>query len=300
MAEKLSYPSEAEANQALQKLREKKQAWEKDIQETQKAHDECEKNLAALKGTLEGYQKTLQGMEKVDVQAVLAAQAEADQQKAAWQAQKNEIGGRLAVNGPILENLRPQISQMEETEKRLQCVQALSDTANGRLSGKEKIMLETYIQMTFFDRIIRRANVRLMVMSGGQYELKRRVNAENNRSQAGLELDVIDHYNGSERSVKTLSGGESFKASLALALGLSDEIQSSAGGIRLDTMFVDEGFGSLDEESLEQAVNALVGLTQGNRLVGIISHVSELKNRIDKQIVVTKEKSGGSKAEILC
>ena len=300
LAEKLSYPSEAEANQALQKLREKKQAWEKDIQETQKAHDECEKNLAALKGTLEGYEKTLQGMEKVDVQAVLAAQAEADQQKAAWQAQKNEIGGRLAVNGPILENLRPQISQMEETEKRLQCVQALSDTANGRLSGKEKIMLETYIQMTFFDRIIRRANVRLMVMSGGQYELKRRVNAENNRSQAGLELDVIDHYNGSERSVKTLSGGESFKASLALALGLSDEIQSSAGGIRLDTMFVDEGFGSLDEESLEQAVNALVGLTQGNRLVGIISHVSELKNRIDKQIVVTKEKSGGSKAEILC
>ena len=300
LAEKLSYPSEAEANQALQQLRKQKEAWEKAIQETQKAHDECAKNLAALKGTLKGYQKTLQGMEKVDVQGVLAAQTVADQQKAAWQAQKNEIGDRLAVNRPILENLRPQISKMEETEKRLQCVQALSDTANGRLSGKEKIMLETYIQMTFFDRIIRRANVRLMVMSGGQYELKRRVNAENNRSQAGLELDVIDHYNGSERSVKTLSGGESFKASLALALGLSDEIQSSAGGIRLDTMFVDEGFGSLDEESLEQAVNALVGLTQGNRLVGIISHVSELKNRIDKQIVVTKEKSGGSKAEILC
>lgn len=300
LTEKLSYPSEAEANQALQKLRKQKEAWENAIKESKDAHDECEKNLAALKGTLEGYQKTLQGMEKVDVQAVLAAQTEADQQKAVWEAQKREISDRLAVNGPILENLRPQIGKMEETEKRLQCVQALSDTANGKLSGKEKIMLETYIQMTFFDRIIRRANVRLMVMSGGQYELKRRVNAENNRSQAGLELDVIDHYNGSERSVKTLSGGESFKASLALALGLSDEIQSSAGGIRLDTMFVDEGFGSLDEESLEQAVNALVGLTQGNRLVGIISHVSELKNRIDKQIVVTKEKSGGSKAEILC
>ena len=300
LAEKLSYPSEAEANQALQKLRKQKEVWENAIKESKDAHDECEKNLAALKGTLEGYQKTLQGMEKVDVQAVLAAQTKADQQKAAWQAQKNEISDRLAVNRPIPEKLQPQISQMEETEKRLQCVQALSDTANGKLSGKEKIMLETYIQMTFFDRIIRRANVRLMVMSGGQYELKRRVNAENNRSQAGLELDVIDHYNGSERSVKTLSGGESFKASLALALGLSDEIQSSAGGIRLDTMFVDEGFGSLDEESLEQAVNALVGLTQGNRLVGIISHVSELKNRIDKQIVVTKEKSGGSKAEILC
>ena len=136
-------------------------------------------------------------------------------------------------------------------------------------------------------------------MTDGQYELKRRAKAENNRSQSGLELDVIDHYNGSERSVKTLSGGESFKASLALALGLSDEIQSSAGGIKLDTMFVDEGFGSLDETSLQQAMRALAGLTEGNRLVGIISHVAELKERIDKQIVVTKEKTGGSTVKII-
>ena len=160
-------------------------------------------------------------------------------------------------------------------------------------------MLETYIQMNYFERIINRANTRLMVMSGGQYELKRRKEAENNRSQSGLELDVLDHYNGSLRSVKTLSGGESFKASLSLALGLSDEIQSSAGGIRLDTMFVDEGFGSLDEESLEQAIRALHSLAEGNRLVGIISHVNELKRKIDKQIVVTKEKTGGSKVKIV-
>ena len=136
-------------------------------------------------------------------------------------------------------------------------------------------------------------------MTGAQYELKRRKEAENNRSQSGLELDVIDHYNGTERSVKTLSGGESFKASLSLALGLSDEIQSSAGGIRLDTMFVDEGFGSLDDESLSQAMKALVGLTEGEKLVGIISHVSELKERIDKQILVTKEKTAGSKVTIV-
>ena len=153
--------------------------------------------------------------------------------------------------------------------------------------------------MTYFDRIIARANTRFMAMSGGQYELKRRKEAENNRSQSGLELDVIDHYNGTERSVKTLSGGESFKASLSLALGLSDEIQSSAGGIRLDTMFVDEGFGSLDEESLQQAIKVLAGLTEGKRLVGIISHVAELKEKIDNQIVVTKEKTGGSKIEII-
>ena len=110
---------------------------------------------------------------------------------------------------------------------------------------------------------------------------------------------MVDHYNGSERSVRSLSGGESFKASLSLALGLSDEVQSAAGGIRLDTMFVDEGFGSLDEESLQQALRALTGLTEGNRLVGIISHVSELKDRIDKQIIVTKDRTGGSRAQIV-
>ncbi len=177
-------------------------------------------------------------------------------------------------------------------------MKALSSTANGNLSGQEKVMLETYIQMTYFDRIIARANTRFMVMSGGQYELKRRAEADNNRRQSGLELDVIDHYNGTRRSVKTLSGGESFLASLSLALGLSDEIQSSAGGIRLDTMFVDEGFGSLDEESLRQALRALSALSEGNRLVGIISHVAELKERIDRQIVVTKDRDGGSRAQI--
>ena len=155
------------------------------------------------------------------------------------------------------------------------------------------------LKLRYFDRIIARANTRFMVMSGGQYELKRRREAENNRSQSGLDLDVIDHYNGTERSVKTLSGGESFKASLSLALGLSDEIQASAGGVKLNTMFVDEGFGSLDEESIDQAMKALLSLVDGNRLVGIISHVADLKNRIDKQIVVTKEKSGGSKANIV-
>ena len=159
-------------------------------------------------------------------------------------------------------------------------------------------MLETYIQTTYFDRIVARANVRLMKMTGGQYELKRRAVALNHQSQSGLELDVIDHYNGTSRSVKTLSGGESFKASLALALGLSDEVQMSTG-IQLDTLFVDEGFGSLDPESLNQAYATLAGLTEGNRLVGIISHVAELKEKIDRQILVTKDRTGGSKAKII-
>ena len=206
---------------------------------------------------------------------------------------------RLHANKTALERIQAQSEAITVVEGKLIQLQALHNTANGQISGKEKIKLETYIQMTYFDRIIARANTRFMVMSGGQYELKRATTADNNRSQSGLDLSVIDHYNGSERSVRTLSGGESFKASLSLALGLSDEIQSSAGGIRLDTMFVDEGFGSLDEDSLQQAMKALAGLAEGNRLVGIISHVAELKEKIDKQIVVKKDRSGGSKAAIV-
>lgn len=159
-------------------------------------------------------------------------------------------------------------------------------------------MLETYVQMMFFDRILARANTRLLTMTSGQYDFVRRKEASNQRSQSGLELDVIDHYNDSERSANSISGGEGFMASLALALGLSDEIQSSAGGIRLDTLFVDEGFGSLDDNALQDVMRALVGLTEGERLVGIISHVSELKERIDRQIVVTKEKTGGSSVRV--
>ena len=159
-------------------------------------------------------------------------------------------------------------------------------------------MLETYIQTTYFERILARANIRLQKMSGGQYDLKRREKADNKQSQSGLELDIIDHINTTERSVNTLSGGEAFLASLALALGLSDEVQMSTG-IHLDTLFVDEGFGSLDSESLSKAYSTLTGLTEGNRLVGIISHVAELKEKIDKQIVVKKEKTGESRAEII-
>jgi exonuclease SbcC len=187
---------------------------------------------------------------------------------------------------------------MSEVEGRYVSILNLSDTVNGGLRGKDKIMLETYIQMTYFDRILNQANVRLLRMTDGQYELVRKQGASNQKSQSGLELEVWDHYNGSLRGVQTLSGGESFMASLALALGLSDEIQMGAGGIRLDTMFVDEGFGSLDDETLSKAIDVLAGLTEGNRLVGIISHVTELKQRIDRQIVVKKDAVSGSQVEV--
>lgn len=205
---------------------------------------------------------------------------------------------RITANRYALQGITKESAAMAETEKRLTMLKDLSDTANGSVQGKEKIMLETYVQMSYFDRVIARANSRFIVMTDGRYDLTRRETAVDNRMKSGLELNVIDHYNGTERSVRTLSGGEAFLASLALALGLSEEVQSSAGGIILDTMFVDEGFGSLDEETLNQAMKSIQGLAEGNRLVGIISHVSELRNRIDRQIVVTKDKTGGSRIEV--
>ena len=211
------------------------------------------------------------------------------------------VHSNYSTNKTHLENIKVKADNLIDTEKKYTWLNALSNTANGQIKGKDKdkIMLETYIQMNYFDRIIARANTRLMIMTDGQYDLVRRKEALNHQGQSGLDLDVIDHYNGTHRSVKSLSGGESFKASLALALGLADEIQSSAGGIKLDTMFIDEGFGSLDEESLNAAMKALNSLADGNRLVGIISHVQELKQKIDKQIIVRKDKSGGSRAEII-
>ena len=265
---------------------------EQNFQDSDKNLKALEEKILALEAQLTDEEETDRETETARRDAVTAARKEAEERS-------RQIHARLRINRSARDNIREKIGQLAELEKRTAWMRNLADTANGMLSGKQKVMLETYIQMTYFDRIIARANTRLMVMSGGQYELKRRVEAENFRSQSGLDLDVVDHYNGTERSVKTLSGGESFKASLALALGLSDEIQSSAGGVKLDTMFVDEGFGSLDEESLDQAMKALASLADGRRLVGIISHVAELKNRIDRQIVVTKDRTGGSRAEII-
>ena len=131
-------------------------------------------------------------------------------------------------------------------------------------------------------------------MSGGRYEFTPSSETTGKKFKTGLDLYVIDNYTGKNRSVKSLSGGEGFKASLSLALGMSDVIQASAGGIRLDSMFVDEGFGALDDESLEQAIGILSELTGGSRSVGIISHVQELKERIDKRIVVKKNLKGSS------
>ncbi len=181
--------------------------------------------------------------------------------------------------------------KLTESERRSALYGQISDTANGNIKGKDRIMLETFWQMRLFERILRLANLRLMKMTDGRYELLRRNSAENLRSKSGLDLDVRDHWNGSIRSVRTMSGGESFTASLALALALSDETEAESGGVKIDAMFIDEGFGSLDETALDMALKVLKSQSVGGRSVGIISHVTGLRDRIDRKIVVTK--SGG-------
>ncbi|MCR5734611.1 MAG: SMC family ATPase [Lachnospiraceae bacterium] len=292
----LEYESRKEALDKINEFKEKCESLEKDHNGALEAYNKKLEALNGLKGQAEGYKNSLKDASQTDPDMEKQKREELTKRRETVLKSLQELSSATDANDRIKENLKQKIEELSETNSLLIKITALSDTANGKLKGKEKIMLETYVQMTYFDRIISRANIRLLKMSGAQYELKRIEEAESIRGQRGLELGVIDHYNGSERSVKTLSGGESFMAALSLALGLSEEIQSSAGGIQVDTLFVDEGFGSLDSDALELAYNALCSLTDGNRLVGIISHVSELKEKIDDQIIVKKNKMGGSTA----
>ncbi|MDF2667835.1 MAG: hypothetical protein K0R67_141, partial [Paenibacillus sp.] len=158
----------------------------------------------------------------------------------------------------------------------------------------KKISFERYLQIEFLEKIIHTANQRLQRMSNGQYYLVRSDRLEKRGKQSGLGLDVYDNYTGQLRDVKTMSGGEKFNASLCLALGMADVIQSYEGGISIETMFIDEGFGSLDEESLNKAIDTLIDLQQTGRMIGVISHVQELKQAIPAILEVKKTKEGCS------
>ena len=291
----LEYENKQMAVTNILHMKEQKNNIEQQIQQTKKAFEDCLAIIEQQKTTINAL-KTQISYDDIpeDIQQLFKEQKQLVIQKNNIQKNIDAINVHDNSNKNILQQIQNYANKMEEVKQKYSLTKSISDTVNGKISGKDKVTLETYIQMTYFESIIARANVRFMLMSNGQYELKRKEEGLNRQSQSGLELDVIDHYNGTERSVKTLSGGESFKAALSLALGLSDEIQCSAGGIQIDAMFVDEGFGSLDEESLNQAINTLNRLTEGNRVVGIISHVSEIKERIEKQIVVKKQKIGGS------
>lgn len=193
----------------------------------------------------------------------------------------------------VLQNCAVYLEKGKKLESEDQVIKSLSKTANGRLSGSAKIDFETYIQRQYFKQIIHEANKRLLTMSNHQFILKLKEEANTGRkTNEGLDLSVYSLVTDSERDVKTLSGGESFLAALAMALGLSDIVERSAGAIHPDMMFIDEGFGSLDAQSRQQAIEVLAELAGDSRMVGIISHVTELKEQIDRQLIVSRTDKG--------
>lgn len=292
-----------QAKKLINDMKLKKIQLDKAYEAAKKQYDEYTINIKTLKNRISDLQKQISHTDKqkipdIDIPMYEKQLEDMKKERLKLREKKNIVDIRIANNEKVYKSIERVNEKSEKSEKHYSWLRTLSDTVNGSLSGKSRIKLETYVQMSFFDRIIMRANTRFMRLTDGQYELKRSDSKDNYKNQTGLELDIIDHYNGTIRSVKSLSGGEAFEASLSMALGMSDEIQSRSGGIQIDTMFIDEGFGSLDDESLSQAVKVLNSLSSSDRLIGIISHVSVLKDRIDKQIVVSKGKTGGSSAVI--
>lgn len=280
------FPDEASYRSALKT--------EQDLKELAQIIRDYEKEAQEVEQDFKRLSQETKDKDRPDLQALEDSKEELDEEKSRLERTLQSVHARLVVNEPIEKAVREGLEQLSELQRDYLLVSNLAKTASGELAGKQKLAFEQYVQAFYFTQILYEANKRLKIMTNSRFELLRREEATDLRSQTGLEIDVLDHYTGRVRSVKSLSGGESFKASLSLALGLSDVIQSSSGGVEINTLFVDEGFGSLDAESLEQAIQTLVGLAQGNRLIGIISHVEELKERIDKQIVIEKATSGST------
>lgn len=246
---------------------------------------------------LEEIQKEIKGFEKVDLTAKIQEFNNKKQELENMRRQQMEYHRIFENNNRILVDLQTNSKKLDSKIKEFTMVEDLSKIANGTVYGKRRIEFEQFVQASYFDMVIIEANKRLLKMTDNRFLLVRKESSERVSDKIGLELEVIDNYNGKRRDVKSLSGGEAFKAALSLALGLSDVIQSYSGGIVVDTMFIDEGFGSLDTESREQAINTLNQLTDNHKLIGIISHVTELKERIDKKVIVTKS-TGGSKITV--
>ena len=259
---------------------------ENELTELNKQITDYEKKGEQLARDITRLEQETAGQKQPDIEK-LRSDAEAVQAAAqVLNSKRDQITNRLNKTEYALKELSRAAADFAKVEKAYAAVKQLADTANGKLD------FETYAQMAYFERVIQAANLRLRLMSQNRYTLLRKTESADGRKRSGLELEVLDAYTGKARSANSLSGGESFMASLSLALGLSDIVQQSAGGIRLDAMFIDEGFGSLDPEVLELAVRTLSEMAGANRIIGIISHVTELRERIDKQVRVEKTTRG--------
>lgn len=271
-----------------------------ELEEKEKQNQQYFTALEQSKILLENRQKDIIGKEKRDLQQLQTEVDTLTQRKIQLQQQKEEQKGVWTVQDAAYQNALQAWENRQILEKEYIPIAELSKTANGQYSVQgEKRTFEIFIQSFYFEHMVALANVRFTQMTNGRFHLRRLDGTSDKRIQSGLELEVLDDYTGKARGIKSLSGGEAFKASLSLALGLSDMIQQTAGGVEINAMFIDEGFGALDEQSREQAVEILQQLSSKNRMVGIISHVTELKESIEKKLIVQKSNMGSKVSFVL-
>ena len=245
------------------------------------------------KSSVETLKGQLNGKRRQETESDVRKKNETDMLLKEKNVRKLEIHGKNITHQSACDSLKKYFAAEEELREKYEVVGNLSRTANGSLTGSVKLDFETYVQRKYFRQIIQAANRRLAKMTSGGFILQcRELKDLSGQGQAGLDLDVYDLVTDSVRDVKSLSGGESFMAALSMALGLADIIQNTAGAVSLETMFVDEGFGSLDDQSRERAIRILKELAGEKGLVGIISHVNELKEQIDWKLTVTKSGHG--------
>lgn len=266
---------------------------EDEIEALDKAIRHFEVRLEGAKKLYEKAKEEVKDLNLVDLSLIKEKLNLKNLEKAQLVKEQQSLFARVQSNQKVIKEAEGVHGKIKVKEEKYKLVGELAKVMKG--DNPHRISFERYVLAAYFDDIIEASNVRFSKMTGGRFELLRKTGKGDARSHQGLELEVMDNYTGKARSIDTLSGGESFKASLAMALGLADVVQSHAGGIQLDTMFVDEGFGTLDPESLESAINCLIGLQSNGRLVGIISHVPELKERIDARLEV-KRITRGSRA----
>lgn len=268
---------------------------EKEMEETEQWTGSYQKEIQELGAKSTVLKQQLEGKERKDTEMIRQEIKEVSGELEVIRKEYMRLHNINDRNREIRENLKRNFEKNGGLQKQYEIIGNLSKTANGNLSGSAKLDFETYIQRQYFRQIIRAANKRLIRMTSGDFILQcRDVEKLGSQGQAGLDLDVYHMATDTVRDVKTLSGGESFMAALSMALGLSDIVQNTAGAIHLDTMFIDEGFGSLDDASRDQAIRVLNDLADKERLVGIISHVNELKEQIDRKLVVKKTDKGSS------
>ena len=293
----LSCSDQASALRRVKSLKDQALSLERLMADKQAALQTCVQELKLAEGTLVGLESQQSASQTESLTDLEARREELEAQRGQAADRRLRLTTSRQRNLECVQALNRLTDELEEEQERCSRLTLLADTANGSLKGAAKLAFEQYLQAAYFERILEAANQRFLKLSSGRFKLVRSREAANQRSQTGLDLNVLDYYTGRERSVKTLSGGESFLASLSLALGLSDVIQRENGGVSLEAMFVDEGFGSLDEDALAQAIGVLTQLAGDRRMVGIISHVAQLRESISNQIQVTRTRTGSTLAQ---